>query len=926
MMAFASVATATTIVVPTDDQLIAKSPVIVEATVVSSNTVARGDEIWTETKLAIQRTLKGKVTGEVTVREIGGQLDNRITKIYGSPEYVVGENVLAFLTATPRGDYQTTDLFIGKFSEDRALSGRKLWMREAAMANVTLLDANFEPIQAKNVQRDGTGFETFVANRVAGKTAEANYGLENPLLASEILPARRSPQQPIVGNFTMIAEPNIYRWYAFERGQTVRWYSHGTQPGYTGGGVSEVSAAMEPWNNASGARISYSYSGAGTGTPGGLSARNGVNEVLFNDPKSEISGSWDRTTGGVVGQGGFNGTGSSASWSSPFAADASHPQRTYQAVDIIEGNLTIQDNVSPANGIQSARLAEIIAHEFGHTLGFGHSTDGGALMYPSITGRGPTLGPDDLQAAQWLYPNGTTPTTPTTPSTVPVAPGNLAGSSSQTVNGPIISLNWTDNSSNETGFYFYVSPNGLGFSRVTQPAGAGTTAASLTGATAGTYQIYIKAFNAVGESPASNTVTVTVTAPVAAYFTFTPNTGIAGVTTFAFTDMSTGPITSRLWTFGDGTTSTQTNPTKLYASAGSYSVTLRLNQGLATEATYSQWVTANGSTAPQTPSVQAAFDLPTSGLVAGNALSFTDRSTGSPVAWTWSFGDSTLSNAQNPTKTYFTAGTYTVTLTAQSASSSSTMTKTITIADKNALLLNNSRYRVTINARDQRTGKTATGQATLQTSEFGYFSLPELTGNANNPEVFVKVLGPVGGVPWVFFGGLTDVEYTLTVTDTQTNVVRTYYHAPGDAKGGYDTGGGQGPAGVCAANAIAEDRTSLNRATSTQEQLSMLNSRFGMSLVARDPRTGQTAAGITIPVNDESGFFTLPALTGNAGNIEVFVKIVNATSVDGHNWVFFGGLTDFEYTLTVADTQTGKVRRYTKPAGSACGGFDTTGF
>ena len=103
----AGAASATTIVLPTDEQLIAKSPVIVEATVVSSTPVDRGTAIWTETRLAIDRTLKGDVSGEVIVREIGGQIDNRITRIFGTPEYAVGEHVLVFLTPTPRGDYDS---------------------------------------------------------------------------------------------------------------------------------------------------------------------------------------------------------------------------------------------------------------------------------------------------------------------------------------------------------------------------------------------------------------------------------------------------------------------------------------------------------------------------------------------------------------------------------------------------------------------------------------------------------------------------------------------------------------------------------------------------------------------------------------------------------------------------------------------------
>ncbi len=65
----------------------------------------------------------------------------------------------------------------------------------------------------------------------------------------------------------------------------------------------------------------------------------------------------------------------------------------------------------------------------------------------------------------------------------------------------------------------------------------------------------------------------------------------------------------------------------------------------------------------------------TSGLVPLN-VGFTDKSTGAPTSWAWSFGDGTNSTQQSPVHTYSTAGNYTVTLTATNAAGSNTTTKT----------------------------------------------------------------------------------------------------------------------------------------------------------------------------------------------------------------------------------------------------------
>ena len=60
---------------------------------------------------------------------------------------------------------------------------------------------------------------------------------------------------------------------------------------------------------------------------------------------------------------------------------------------------------------------------------------------------------------------------------------------------------------------------------------------------------------------------------VAAGFTASPAVGLVPLTV-AFTDSSTGSITSRLWDFGDSATSTATHPTHTYTSTGSFTVSL----------------------------------------------------------------------------------------------------------------------------------------------------------------------------------------------------------------------------------------------------------------------------------------------------------------------------------------------------------------
>lgn len=684
-MMVAAAASATTIVLPTDEQLIAKSPAIVRGTVVSSMPVERDGGIWTETVVQIEESLKGSLSGTIMIRELGGEVGGRFTRIFGTPEYVAGERILAFVTPTPRGDYQTVDLFVGKFREGRTLDGQRLWLRSLDDPHVSILDGRFRPVVGGNVQRDADKFDRFIAARVRGRSVTVDYEVSNPVIAPDSSP---SGGFHIDANFTLISEPTIYRWFAFERGESASWFSYGTQSGYSGGGVTELQNGISAWTSYTAALIRYGYSGT-FNSPAGQTRRNGINEVLFNDPLGEISGSYSKSTGGVVGQGGFNGVTNGGSWTSPFTADASHPQRTYSAYDIVEGNLTIQDGVSPQAGVSSYLLAEILAHEFGHTLGFGHSSDSTALMYATLAGGGPSLRADDQVAARWLYPNGSSAPPPSV--TPPAAPTGLTGS----VSGNSVTLQWNDNATNESGYSIYYAAGSGSFAKAADLA-ANSRGATLSGFSPGTYRLYVTAFNSAGESSPSNTITVTIGGTVTASFRVSPGTsGIAGTTTFTFTDESTGDVAWRQWNLGDGTSSTASSVTKVYAAAGQFPVTLTVGNG----SSQSQSSTTMVISAPQV-ALAAGFSFSPSTPVVDGAVSFVDQSSGGPTAWQWSFGDGTGSSQQNPVKQFVAPGGYVVTLTVYRGSEARSVSKSVTVGPKAAV----APYQSLISAAAQTSG------------------------------------------------------------------------------------------------------------------------------------------------------------------------------------------------------------------------------
>ena len=198
---------------------------------------------------------------------------------------------------------------------------------------------------------------------------------------------------------------------------------------------------------------------------------------------------------------------------------------------------------------------------------------------------------------------------------------------------------------------------------------------SHTYGSSGTYTVSLTATGPGGSNTRTRTdyVTVTPPAPTAA-FSASPTSGTAPLTV-AFTDASSGAITSHAWAFGDGGTSSLQNPGHTYASAGSYTATLTVT-GPGGSDSAATTITVNA------PAPVAAFSAsPTTGT-APLTVSFTDLSTGSPTAWSWSFGDGGTSIAQNPSFTYTAAGTYTVSLTVTGPGGTDTATQVgaITVA------------------------------------------------------------------------------------------------------------------------------------------------------------------------------------------------------------------------------------------------------
>jgi hypothetical protein len=138
-------------------------------------------------------------------------------------------------------------------------------------------------------------------------------------------------------------------------------------------------------------------------------------------------------------------------------------------------------------------------------------------------------------------------------------------------------------------------------------------------------------------------------------FTYTPN--CAGLVQFTNTSAASYSPINYLWTFPDGTTSTEQNPT--YTSPpGIYNINL--------------YISSNLGCGRDTTITIEIYPTPFPNFIAtnvclGNPTTFTNLSTqtpGYPANYVWNFGDNTTSTIISPTHTYTNPGTYLVALSA----------------------------------------------------------------------------------------------------------------------------------------------------------------------------------------------------------------------------------------------------------------------
>lgn len=394
-LTLAASVSATTVMIPYDDDLIVGARAIVTGKVVSVESAwdESHNRIYTYITLRVKQVLKGEITEKrIVLKELGGRVGDEGLTVWGSPEFTKGERVLVYLDTWPDGSLRTHQMLLGKFSiiNDEA-TGHRFVVRDLNAENVTVLPriAGHDATGGPSTDRmELSAYQDMVRTRLMANFDRSDAFQREHYSGAPMLmrPAEYVDSGGFQTQWSYISSAHP-RWFEPDSGQPVVFNIN--PAGAPNAQIfDDINAAMGAWSNVPNCSMRV----ASGNTTSGCLPTTAENVILFNN----CDGRWSPTSGcsSVLALGGL-------SW---FPGST----RVVNGVTFVQatsGFVSFNPFASCSFG-SHCNVQEIATHEIGHALGLGHSTDTSATMaaFAHFDGRCASIRPDDVTGITFIYP------------------------------------------------------------------------------------------------------------------------------------------------------------------------------------------------------------------------------------------------------------------------------------------------------------------------------------------------------------------------------------------------------------------------------------------------------------------------------------------------------------------------------------------
>ena len=234
-----------------------------------------------------------------------------------------------------------------------------------------------------------------------------------------------------------------------------------------------------------------------------------------------------------------------------------------------------------------------------------------------------------------------------------------------------------------------------------------------------------------------------------------------------------------------------------------------------------------------------------------------------------------------------------------------------TSEDPFELCLGEGRFAATVDFFDPRGRGWTAARTKAFSRDTGFFTFFDET----NVEVMVKVLDACGvnGHYWVFAGGATDLGIRLTVLDKATELSARYEtvagrpfraitdlrafscsEGTGRSQVAFRVESGGRPTRYMWVIPVGHPDAGACRIPDSSK-LCLHDGRFSATAEYRDPGTGEWKSAAANSLTRETGYYTFL----QPGNVEIFLKVLDACETSGRYWVYMGGATDLAVRVRV---------------------------